>query len=228
MSVLWIVEKAKAPAPTFAASLIGDFAVRAFASVESLTRLARLSRTQRPDLLLVDLADFAWSEDRLIELVTAYLPSTPTAVVSAGVKAGDRPLAAGTPGSSAWRLHRLARPLDALGLGAVLDQLIRSQSAGRGRVVRYRDVHLDCEKLQCTVHPGDASMSLPLKEAQLLRLFIERACVCLSRDEIRRAIWDDIKVTPRTIDSHVSRLRKRLQHAEARIESVYGGGYVLR
>jgi len=221
VSVLWIVEKAKAQAPTLAASLMGDFAVRVFASLESLARLVRVARGQRPDLLLVDLEDVTGGERRLVELVDAHLPATPVAVVA--------PAGATREAAPPWRsLVRLTRPLDALGLGAALDELIRGFGAGRGRHLRYRDVQLDCERHQCTVLPGDEPVSLPLKEAQLLKLFLERPGVCLSRAEIQGAIWEDVTVTPRTIDSHVSRLRKRLQDAEAQIESVYGGGYVLK
>jgi DNA-binding response OmpR family regulator len=68
---------------------------------------------------------------------------------------------------------------------------------------------------------------LPLKEARLLRFFIENTGKCLTRSEIQRAVWDGVKIESRTIDSHISRLRKRISLGEVTIESLYGDGYKM-
>jgi hypothetical protein len=191
---------------------MGDFAVRVFASVESLSKLGRMSRARRPDCVLVDCATLSFS--RIHELLAAQLPGVPAVLV-------DAPAAVGTATFTAQR------PVDGLRLSALVDAAMRSGNGGRA-IVRFRDIQLDIAKHQCVVAPSDEAVSLPLKESQLLKLFLERPGVCLSRDEIRVAIWDQVKVTPRTIDSHISRLRAKLAGAEVAIESVYGGGYVLR
>lgn len=79
-----------------------------------------------------------------------------------------------------------------------------------------------------TLPAGGETMTLPLKEAQLLKLFFERPGSCLTREEISAAVWTGVKVTPRTIDSHVCRLRKRLREAAIEIQSIYGDGYRLK
>jgi DNA-binding response OmpR family regulator len=106
--------------------------------------------------------------------------------------------------------------------------LVSRSPTGSARRLRFKDVTLDCETLLLRVAASDSGQELPLKEAQLMRLFIEKAGICLSRDEIKKAVWRGVTVTSRNIDSYVSKLRTRLSHADATIESVYGGGYVFR
>ena len=77
MSIIWIVERAKATEPSMAAALIGDYAVRAFASLDSFEKLLRFSRSQRPDLLLIDGSDVRWDERRLTEYFAYHLAETP-------------------------------------------------------------------------------------------------------------------------------------------------------
>jgi DNA-binding response OmpR family regulator len=227
VSIIWIVEKAKASGSTLASALMGDFAVRVFSSLESFEKLLRMRRGQRPDLLLVDLADVALA--RLREPGGRHLQDVPVVCVEPEGQtgeAGEEIPSEGTPSLSP-RHHLLRRPLDGLGLSAFVD-VILGGDGGRRSLVSYRDVTLDWEKLHLFAAGAEAPIALPLKEAQLLRLFLQRPGVCLGRDEIRRVIWDTVTVTPRTIDSHISRLRTRLQDASVNIESVYGGGYVLK
>jgi DNA-binding response OmpR family regulator len=61
----------------------------------------------------------------------------------------------------------------------------------------------------------------------LLRFLIENVGVCVSRDQLINEVWKGIRIEARTIDSHISRLRKRLASSEVFIESVYGGGYIM-
>lgn len=197
---------------------MGDFAVRVFASLSSFETVLRFNRQAQPDLLVIDIEDAGASVTRVGEFVGNHFVETPVVLL-----APEAWTSTAVP-STACIAHR---PLDGLKLSVLADFLIRSRR-GRREIIRYRDVMLDCERLQCLVLPGEEAVSLPLKEAQLLKLLLAKPGICHSRDEIQAAIWTDVKVTPRTIDSHVSRLRKRLKDAGVAIESVYGGGYILR
>lgn len=219
MSVIWIIEKqCVGGAPTLAQVLIGDFAVRAFATVESFGKLVRMSGRRLPDALAINVADTCTNAARLVEMVRYHAPKVPVVLVG-GDTIDD--------GKASDVFFHPAAP-DGLHFSVFMDFVVRTRGGGLDRVLRYRDVMLDTERLRCLVAPVDVPIELPLKEAQLLRLFLERPGQCLTRDVIRQAIWDKTKVTPRTIDSHVSRLRKRLSDAEVDIRSVYGGGYILK
>lgn len=69
---------------------------------------------------------------------------------------------------------------------------------------------------------------LTLTEFRLLATLIEGAGTVLSRkDLMRRAIGPGVRVTPRTIDVHMTALRKKLGDAGRLIETVRGVGYRL-
>lgn len=218
LSIIWVVEMAKAAEPPASRALMGDFAVRAFASLDSFEKLLRVSRSQRPDLLLVDRDDVKWDERRLVEFLDFHFAETPVILLGSG----------STDAKTPARIFYVAKPFDALALSMFADYALRSVGRSRRHVIRYKGLLLDSEKLQCLVQPGEEPVSLPMKEAQILRLLLEKPGVCLSRAVIQKTLWEDVRVTPRTIDSHVSRLRKRLDGSPIEIESVYGGGYRLK
>ena len=230
MSVIWILERAEAPHPKLASALIGDYAVRAFASLSSFSRLLRLSRCQMPNMLLIDAAAAPTTLAPLSAILSCHLPKTPIVYITSK-KAPDGQLSgsATVPGLDVSNLHVYHPPVDGLNLSAFIKGILQSSEASDQRsIIRYRGVMLDYHRLEYQVEPSAVASSLPRKEAQLLRLLFEQPGICLSREAIRDTIWEQVKVTPRTIDSHMSRLRQRLEGTEVQILSVYGGGYVLK
>ena len=230
MSVIWIIEHAEAPHPKLASALIGDYAVRAFASLNSFVRLLRLKRSQLPDLLLIDATTQRVTSTQLREVLDCHLPKTPIVCVEAEqvTKAGsvdDQNKA----NAAVENLHVYHRPFDGLRLSAFVEEILQTSEISNPRsIVRYRGIMLDYHRLEYLVAPSEVAVALPRREAQLLRLLLDRPGVCLSRDEISELIWENVHVTPRTIDSHMSRLRQRLEGANVEIVTVYGGGYVLK
>lgn len=65
-------------------------------------------------------------------------------------------------------------------------------------------------------------------EFELLRIFLVNANKKISRQQILTTVWNDVKVSERTIDVHVSALRKKLKNFDYSIQSLYGSGYILR
>jgi hypothetical protein len=213
MTIVWLVEKARRPEESSVARLIGDYAVRAFGSLATLDKLARTGRRARPDVLVVDVDDAAEEAVRIESFVARRFPGTPTILVG------------GVEGASA--LPALPKPLDGMAFAAVVARALAG-GAARREVLRFRDVELDADRQRLRVAGQDSGTALPPKEVALMRLLLERAGACLTRDEITSSLWPGVKVAPRTIDCHVSRLRRRLEGAEVGIDSVYGDGYVLR
>lgn len=213
-SIVWVIERQK-PEAAFH-GLLGDFAVRVFASLATFHRLVRLARRHPPGAVVIDADDFGGCGVAVLEAIDGALPGVPIIVLQAAAGATLRD-----------GVLQVSKPVEPLSLVSLVDRAMRG-GRRRGGVLRYRDVLLDYERHECVVMPGDDAQGLPLKEAQLLKLFLERPGICLTREQITEIVWSGVKVGPRTVDSHVSRLRKRLSGAETTIESVYGGGYVLR
>jgi len=64
------------------------------------------------------------------------------------------------------------------------------------------------------------------KEARILEKLLSKFDQCVTRQEIATDVWPGIYVSERTLDTHVSRLRKKLsQSSECKLDAVYGKGY---
>lgn len=79
-----------------------------------------------------------------------------------------------------------------------------------------------------TVSSEQGALELPLTplEFRLLLYFAQHEDHVLTRDQIISAVWGgNIHVLDRTIDSHISNLRKQIASSACAIKSVYGEGY---
>lgn len=94
---------------------------------------------------------------------------------------------------------------------------------------RYSFGHIviDFEKYRVTARKKE--IDLTQKEFELLRYLIRNRDIVLSRDRLLDEVWGyDSYPTTRTVDTHILKLRKKLEVDPANpkfILSVYGGGY---
>ncbi len=85
---------------------------------------------------------------------------------------------------------------------------------------------IDRAKMEASVN--GATLMLSALEFKLLEYFVENREQILSRDRILEDIWKSAVVTPRTVDTHVSFLRKKLADSTYAIRTLYGAGYILK
>lgn len=92
---------------------------------------------------------------------------------------------------------------------------------------RFGSVEIDFEKYRVTVRNKPVEMTQ--KEVELIRYMIRNRDTVLSRDRLLDEVWGyDSYPTTRTVDTHILKLRKKLEEDPANpkyILSVYGGGY---
>ncbi len=71
------------------------------------------------------------------------------------------------------------------------------------------------------------SLELSTTEFKLLSYLIQNKNAILTRDQILDNVWGgyDYEGTDRTVDSHMNRLRSKLQEAGNYIRTVRGSGY---
>lgn len=97
----------------------------------------------------------------------------------------------------------------------------------------YRNISLDKTRFECMV--DQQAIPLTAVEFRLLECLIGQAGRVFSRDELMSASYLDQRiVSDRTVDSHVKKLRKKLQNVPstpdasgAEIVSLYGVGYKI-
>ena len=78
------------------------------------------------------------------------------------------------------------------------------------------------------IQRGDEEIRLTPKEYELLLLFLRNRGRALYRDYLYETVWgeDDIADSTRTLDTHITRLRRKL-HLGDRLRTVRNVGYML-
>jgi two-component system phosphate regulon response regulator PhoB len=92
------------------------------------------------------------------------------------------------------------------------------------RPLEHGPLRLEPGTHRCQV--GGREVSVTAREFQLLAALMRRPGRVMTRDRLLDEVWGrDITVTSRTIDTHLKRLREKLNEAGALIETVRGVGY---
>ncbi len=124
----------------------------------------------------------------------------------------------------------LSKPFNLRELQAVVRARLRYRAHAACAAVSkysYDEIELDFEKL--IARKKGKSVDLTPREFDIMHYLVRFRGQVVTRDQILEKLWGhDTYVTPRTVDNHVLRLRRKLEHNPARpqyILSVYGGGY---
>ncbi len=106
--------------------------------------------------------------------------------------------------------------------------ILRSSTAmeEKPRVMRVGSIALDTERH--TVKVDDQPVDLTVTEFKLLSAMLAARGRMQARETLLNAVWgDESEVEPRTVDTHLRRLREKLGDAGAQIHTVRGFGYRL-
>ncbi len=130
----------------------------------------------------------------------------------------------------------IVKPFHPLELQARVESKIKkskesNDASTEGSVVKGSlQINFDSQSVIVVSDAGEKEVQITPREFKILRLLIKNEGRVLSRDQILEAAWggDGSSVFDRTVDSHISSLRKKLGPAAAAyIESVKGAGYRL-
>ena len=190
----------------------------------------RLLRTKCPDLAIVDLGlpdrdglELLRDVRRADRLAGRVDPDLPLLVLSGRAGELDR-LRGFDCGCDDYLVKPFSYPELRARIAAMLRRARRRAGSGRLRVGPLeldplaREVWLDGERVQ-----------LSKKEFALLRALAEDPTRVFTREELLRGVWGYRSLgTTRTLDSHASRLRRKLSRAGDRfVVNVWGVGYRL-
>jgi two-component system alkaline phosphatase synthesis response regulator PhoP len=105
--------------------------------------------------------------------------------------------------------------------------LRRSHPEDTSDTIQRRTITMDLRKHQ--VLKGNTVVELTDKEFQILALLMKRSSEVITRDDFLKTIWgEDVYITHRTIDIHISALRRKIEddpEHPALIVSVRNVGY---
>jgi DNA-binding winged helix-turn-helix (wHTH) protein len=111
-------------------------------------------------------------------------------------------------------------------LHRALPDLVTGECTASTRCIRVGDLTFDDERL--LVDDGGVPVVLPGRELMLLRYLLQRAGRVVTRAQLLAEVWGyQYTGDARTVDVHVSRLRKKLPSLRARLVTIKHLGYRL-
>lgn len=189
----------------------------------------RLCRYNTPDLLLLDLSlPDASGLDVLREIRQAnglesrFDPSLPVIVLTGRGAQTDR-----VRGLNAGADDYLTKPFDLEELRARIGAVLRRRASCREGPIRVGELAIDPLRRWVTV--GEREVPLAKKEFTLLRVLAGDPTRVFTKSELLRDVWGySSPGKTRTLDSHASRLRRKLDPEHSRyVVNCWGIGYRL-
>ncbi len=120
----------------------------------------------------------------------------------------------------------ITKPFSVLELISRINALLRRTNAINKNIITFKNLILDEDKH--VVKLNNSEINLTLKEFELLNLLITNIGYVFSRDKIMEKVWGfDYEGESRTVDMHITSLRKKLGTDAKIIETVRGIGYKI-
>jgi len=189
----------------------------------------RLCHYKEPDLMLLDLRlPDAAGLDVLHEIRCSggatgrYDPLLPVIVISGRTTEADR-----VRGFAEGADDYVVKPFHYPEVAARIRAVLRRRDSRREGPRRVGDIFIDPSRREVTV--GDQRISLANKEFSLLRALAAEPTRVFTKEELLRDVWGFRSMgRTRTLDSHASRLRRKLDpEAGSYVVNVWGIGYRL-
>ncbi len=122
----------------------------------------------------------------------------------------------------------LVKPFDPLELVVRVKALLKRYQITVSQSIQVGNVLLNRKAFEVTI--GEQTLTLPLKEFELLFTVGSKAGRTCSREQLIEAVWGyDFEGNERTLDVHINRLREKFQEEQSGfiIKTIRGLGYRL-
>lgn len=192
---------------------------------KSIEEARLLITTRFFDLLILDVE---LPDGNGIELCSSIQSSHPNIIVfflSSHTNLSEKVL-----GFSAGADDYISKPFFPLELRARIEGRLRKnkQQALTSDSYKWKEIVISKSRQEVFIveKKGNVKLDLTALEFKLLMYFANRPGEVIAREEILNDIWgEDIHVYQRSVDTHVSKLRKKLGSVSFILESIHGSGY---
>lgn len=187
-----------------------------------------LARTRRPDLVLLDIMLPDMEGTEVLRRLKLHEPTRNIPVIMLTAKGEEVDRVIGFELGAEDYITKPFSPRELiLRIRAVLKRGQEPLENSGEKIVTFKELSIDYSRHRVTVK-GEA-VELSSTEFKLLTGLVDAGGRVLSRDAILDKAWGrDCFVIPRTVDTHVRRLRSKLKEAGSYIETVRGVGYRFR
>lgn len=118
----------------------------------------------------------------------------------------------------------ITKPFSPKILVARVDALLRRSQNKKEEKIEIAGIVID--KTAHEVYIDGKQIELSYKEFELLTYFVENKGIALAREKILNNVWNyDYYGDPRTIDTHVKKLRSKMGEKGDHIKTIWGLGY---
>ena len=186
-----------------------------------------IARTERPDLLIVDVMLPRLGGLELIRELRKEDPDMPILILSAKGQEADK-VAGLALGADDYVVKPFGLRELLARIGAALRRRRATGATGPARQLkRFGMVEIDLGERRVTV--GGEVATLTAREFDLLAFFVAHPGRVYSREQLTRAVWGSLYIgTERTVDNFVARLRAHIGDDAEKprwLETVRGVGY---
>lgn len=194
---------------------------------KSLAEAIRLIETKHYDLILLDVMLPDGDGFRLCSILQTNdrLSSCPVVFLTAKNSVPDKVL-----GFSVGADDFITKPFDPLELKARIDSKLRKREReiAMSDVIQIGDIEINRSSQTVTMTENGQSQNVELTpiEFKLLLMLSKEPNTVYTRDQILNHVWgESIHVYSRSVDTHISKLRKKLGTKADYVQSVHGAGY---
>lgn len=176
-------------------------------------------------LILLDIELPDGNGIELCSQVHASSPTTPIFILSSHNNLSEKVL-----GFSAGADDYITKPFEPLELKARIEaKLVKLEAINNSLAnLKWKELEIlrNMQEVKILDNAEMKKIDLTALEYKILTYFAERPGEVFPRDQILNDIWgENVYVYPRSVDTHVSKLRKKLGPVANVIESVHGVGY---
>jgi DNA-binding response OmpR family regulator len=192
-------------------------------SAESGEQGLHLALERKIDLIILDIMLPGMDGMELCSKLRSLGKDTPVIFLTAKDRVDER-----VQGLERGADDYITKPFSPAELMARVRAILRRTGTGSaGGTCHFGDVQVDFDSYK--VLKSGNPVHLTSSEFAVLRLFVRNPSRVMDRDRILDQVWGaDVYVTPRTVDTHVAHLRKKIETDPAHpryILSIHGVGY---
>lgn len=186
---------------------------------------ARESLNPNLSLVLLDIELPDGSGVDFCSEIQTLLPGLPIFFLTSHKELSDKVL-----GFSAGADDYITKPFQPLELKARVESRLKKEEARKHsiEILKWAEIEIDKNRQEVKVlNDGQLEkIDLTALEFKLLTYFADQAGHVIPRDKVLDDIWgEDVHVYSRSVDTHVSKLRKKLGPVSHIIQSIHGAGY---